>query len=153
YSLYVYLRTNTLKLMVLLRTSADGQPPPPDARTSHLRTLSKIPGFGLSASPIPSAPKCPREPHIIQGFYGSSTPCVRVFFARLSLQPGGPTIVGEIAAAQQARCASCRGLSPPEPALSGQNSVCRPAARPRNRVGTRGRHPRPPRHRASPRAP
>ncbi len=53
YSLYVYLRTNTLKLMVLLRTSADGQPPPPDARTSHLRTLSKIPGFGLSALPNP----------------------------------------------------------------------------------------------------
>src|SRR5690606_12214352 len=85
YSLYVYLRTNTLKLMVLLRTSADGQPPPPDARTSHLRTLSKIPGFGLSASPIPSAPKCPREPHIIQGLYGSSTPCSRGFFL-----PSGP---------------------------------------------------------------
>ena len=55
YSLYVYLRTNTLKLMVLLRTSADGQPPPPDARTSHLRTLSKITGAGLSAFPVPSA--------------------------------------------------------------------------------------------------
>src|SRR5690606_33782299 len=63
------------------------------------------------------------------------------FFARLGLQPGGPTIVGEIAAAQQARCASCRSLNPPEPTLPGQNYACRPAARPRNRAGTPGRRP------------
>jgi len=40
-----------------------------DARTSHLRTLSKIVGIGLSASSLfasfPSPPKRPREPHII----------------------------------------------------------------------------------------
>lgn len=56
YSLYVYLRTNTLKLMVLIERLLMDNRPLPDARTSHLRTLSKISGIGLSAFPFhPSA--------------------------------------------------------------------------------------------------
>ena len=56
YSLYVYLRTNTLKLMVLIERLLMDNRPLPDARTSHLRTLSKIFGAGLSAFPFhPSA--------------------------------------------------------------------------------------------------
>src|SRR5690606_13228237 len=47
---------------------------PPDARTSHLRTLSKIVGTGLSAWSRTSPPKCTREPLIIPAFPGTSTP-------------------------------------------------------------------------------
>src|SRR5690554_7133935 len=46
----------------------------PDARTSHLRTLSKNPGTGLSAAPHPSKFP-PREPHILARIWLSSTPC------------------------------------------------------------------------------
>ena len=42
YSLYVYLRTNTYELMVLIERLLWTNHPLPDARTSHLRTLSKI---------------------------------------------------------------------------------------------------------------
>ena len=55
YSLYVYLRTNTYELMVLIERLLWTSHPLPDARTSHLRTLSKISGAGLSAFPVPAA--------------------------------------------------------------------------------------------------
>ena len=64
------------------RTSADGQLPPPDARTSHLRTLSKI----CERRPQRLVRFSPRrfrrsEPHIIQGFLLPSTPCLELFAA------------------------------------------------------------------------
>jgi hypothetical protein len=52
YSLYVYLRTNTYELMVLIERLLWTNHPSPDARTSHLRTLSKISRIGLSAFPV-----------------------------------------------------------------------------------------------------
>ena len=41
-----------IRIEVLFRTSAMDNHPSPDARTSHLRTLSKIFGAGLSAFPV-----------------------------------------------------------------------------------------------------
>jgi len=146
YSLYVYLRTNTLKLMVLLRTSADGQPPPPDARTSHLRTLSKITGSGLSAFSHPPAPKCPREPHIIQAFRRPSIARDDVFSPRGQAGPSRVAQCRQPAAPQQ-------GVSRRRPAGSARNCACPPAGPLRNRARTPAPDPRPPRRPPSPRAP
>src|SRR5690606_27163389 len=63
-------------LLLLVRTSARWTTiHRPDARTSHLRTLSKIVGSGLSASFLP--PRCFRrgEPHIVARLSHPSTPC------------------------------------------------------------------------------
>ena len=45
-----------LNLCACYETSAMDSHPPPDARTSHLRTLSKIPRSGLSAFPSSLTP-------------------------------------------------------------------------------------------------
>jgi hypothetical protein len=71
---------------------------PPDARTSHLRTLSKIVGKGLSACPFWSAPKRLTEPHIIHAFPGTSTPREEIFsfpsgWAGEAPSPARPRIV------------------------------------------------------------
>ena len=52
YSLYVYLRTNTLNHVICSNVCLWTTVHSPDARTSHLRTLSKIVGAGLSAFPF-----------------------------------------------------------------------------------------------------
>ena len=65
----LYLRTNTLN-HVICSNVCDGQLPPPDARTSHLRTLSKIANQASAPRFNPRRNHFrPREPHIIQGFY------------------------------------------------------------------------------------
>jgi hypothetical protein len=70
------------RFVALARTSAKWTViHPPDARTSHLRTLSKI--VEPASAPVPSSPpKCPREPHIIPAFPGTSTPREEVFRSR-----------------------------------------------------------------------
>jgi hypothetical protein len=62
----------------------DGQLHLPDARTSHLRTLSKISRFGLSASPRPRSFPSEGAAHYRVVFVAVNTPC-RSFFRR----PGG----------------------------------------------------------------
>src|SRR3989339_1229484 len=79
----LYLRTNTLN-HVICSNVCDGQLPPPDARTSHLRTLSKIANQASAPRFIPRRNHFrPREPHIIQGFYRPSIPCEAGFSAAL----------------------------------------------------------------------
>ena len=68
YSLYVVLANEYFESCDLFRRLRWTTVHSPDARTSHLRTLSKISGTGLSACPFPQTPQCPSEPHIIQGF-------------------------------------------------------------------------------------
>ena len=69
YSLYVYLRTNTLKLMVLierlLMVNCHHQTPA-QVTCAHCQRSQ-----GPASVPFPSPPPnhfSPREPHIIQGF-------------------------------------------------------------------------------------
>ena len=69
YSLYVYLRTNTLKLIVLierlLMVNCHHQTPA-QVTCAHCQRSQ-----GPAAAPFPSPPPnhfSPREPHIIQGF-------------------------------------------------------------------------------------
>src|SRR5690606_1211023 len=101
---------------------------PPDARTSHLRTLSKILGSGLSAWSRTSPPKCPREPLIIPAFPGTSTPREEFFSfppTRFSGCFRWPAVAG------RALCTAPRDL--------GRGSVVLTVNGPRGKVG-RGFH-------------
>jgi hypothetical protein len=61
YSLYVYLRTNTLNHVICSNVCLWTTVHSPDARTSHLRTLSKINGAGLSAFPVRTNTEVPER--------------------------------------------------------------------------------------------
>jgi hypothetical protein len=81
------LHLHALNLVACDETSAMDSHPPPDARTSHLRTLSKIIRSGLSAFPFPSPAEPsvrPSEPPILGQFRSLSTPCERIFLLSVS---------------------------------------------------------------------
>jgi len=68
---------NTFELMVLIERLLWTIHPSPDARTSHLRTLSKIIGSASAPFLFHPPPKRPSEPPIMPGFFALSTPRCR----------------------------------------------------------------------------
>src|SRR5690606_13539222 len=130
YSLYVntpsLARTNTLKLMVLIeRLLMDNRhhQTPAQVTCAHCqRSRTRPQRLDSCPAGITSA----RGSRTSYKAFGERQHLVRDSFPHRGLPPGGPTIIGEIAAPQQAIRVATSALSPPAPVLPWQNCACLP---------------------------
>src|SRR5690606_24739451 len=75
-------------ILCLLQSICQWQRPPPDARTSHLRTLSKIFGAGLSAFPVSRRSNLPEgAAHHTAVFVAVNTVSAPFFYRVPPVQP------------------------------------------------------------------